>query len=172
MSAPGRSGCSSTCPYYDKWYRFFLFWLMTDGVYEMVKAEPGWNGPDTAVSAANLELRGMLIEALKPQVANRPELLDKIVPAYPFGGKRALRDNGVWVGALARDNVQLITDPITEINATGLKTADGTQHDVDVLIYGTGFSRQHLPQNLQTSMAAAASNCTTNGRAMRGPISA
>jgi 4-hydroxyacetophenone monooxygenase len=126
-------------PYYDKWYRFFLFWLMTDGVYEMVKAEPGWNGPDTAVSAANLELRGMLIEALKPQVASRPELLDKIVPGYPFGGKRALRDNGVWVGALSRDNVQLITDPIIEINASGLKTADGKQHDVDVLIYGTGF---------------------------------
>jgi len=126
-------------PFYDKWYRFFLFWLMTDGVYEMVKAEPGWNGPDTAVSAANLELRGMLVEALKPQVAARPDLLDKIVPTYPFGGKRALRDNGVWVGALARDNVELVTSPITEINATGLKTADGAQHDVDVLIYGTGF---------------------------------
>ncbi len=126
-------------PFYDKWYRFFLFWLMTDGVYEMVKAEPGWNGPDTAVSAANLELRGMLIEALKPQVAAKPELLDKIVPAYPFGGKRALRDNGVWVGALSRDNVELVTDPIEEINATGLKTADGKQHDVDVIVYGTGF---------------------------------
>lgn len=126
-------------PFYDKWYRFFLFWLMTDGVYEMVKADPAWNGPENSVSQDNATLREMLIEALKPQVANKPELLDKIVPNYPFGGKRALRDNGVWVSALARDNVELITTPIAEINRTGLKTQDGRQHDVDVLIYGTGF---------------------------------
>jgi 4-hydroxyacetophenone monooxygenase len=126
-------------PFYDKWYRFFLFWLMTDGVYEMVKADVGWNGPKNAVSAANAELRGMLIEALKPQVAKKPELLDKIVPEYPFGGKRSLRDNGVWVEALSRDNVELVTDPIEEINATGLKTKSGRQIDVDALIYGTGF---------------------------------
>ncbi len=126
-------------PFYDKWYRFFLFWLMTDGVYEMVKADVGWNGPKNAVSAANAELRGMLIEALKPQVANKPELLDKIVPEYPFGGKRSLRDNGVWVGALSRDNVELVTNPIAEINATGIRTEDGKQHDFDVIVYGTGF---------------------------------
>src|SRR6202012_3427710 len=110
-----------------------------DGVYDMVKADPTWNGPQTAVSPANAVLREMLVEALKPQVAAKPELPDKIVPNYPFGGKRSLRDNGVWVGALARDNVELVTTPIKEINATGIKTEDGKQHDFDVIVYGTGF---------------------------------
>jgi 4-hydroxyacetophenone monooxygenase len=126
-------------PFYDKWYRFFLFWLMTDGVYESVKVDSTWNGGDQTISQANAELRAQLIEALKPQVAAKPELLDKIVPSYPFGGKRSLRDNGVWVGALARDNVELVTDPITEIDATGLNTKSGKHIDVDAIVYGTGF---------------------------------
>ncbi|HEX3673084.1 MAG TPA: NAD(P)/FAD-dependent oxidoreductase [Rhizomicrobium sp.] len=134
-------------PFYDRWYRFWLFWLMTDGVYEMVKADPTWNGPSNSVSPANAMLREMLIEALKPQVAGAPELLDKIVPDYPFGGKRALRDNGVWVGALARPNVELVTEPIAAIDATGVRTRDGVQHDVDVIVYGTGF---HASKFLRT----------------------
>jgi 4-hydroxyacetophenone monooxygenase len=84
-------------------------------------------------------LREMLIAALKPQTESAPHLLDKIVPDYPFGGKRSLRDNGVWVGALARDNVELVTDPISEITPKGVRLKDGREIDVDVLIYGTGF---------------------------------
>ncbi len=50
-----------------------------------------------------------------------------------------MRDNGVWVEALKRPNVELVTDPIEEINASGVKTSGGKQYDADVLIYGTGF---------------------------------
>ncbi|HEY5338120.1 MAG TPA: NAD(P)/FAD-dependent oxidoreductase [Rhizomicrobium sp.] len=126
-------------PFYDKWYRFWLFWVMTDGVYEFVKADPTYNGPPTAVSPNNALLREMLTAAIKPQTENAPHLFAKIIPDYPFGGKRSLRDNGVWVGALSRPNVELVTEPIGEINATGVKTEDGKQFDVDAIIYGTGF---------------------------------
>ncbi len=135
----GKKWLLEHAPFYDKWYRFWLFWLMTDGVYEFVKADPSWNGPENAVSPANAMLREMLIEALKPQTANAPHLLNKIVPDYPFGGKRSLRDNGVWVGALARDNVELVTDPIAEITPHGVRTIGGRDIDVDAIVYGTGF---------------------------------
>jgi len=39
-------------PYYEKWYRFWLFWMLTDGIYDSVKGDPGYNGPKTAVGAA------------------------------------------------------------------------------------------------------------------------
>jgi len=126
-------------PFYDKWYRFYLFWLLTDGLIPMVESDPEWQGPATAVSEANAMARNMLIEAIKPQVAAKPELLDKLIPEYPVGGKRALRDNGVYIAALARDNVDLVTDAINAITPTGIRTADGTEHPVDVIIYGTGF---------------------------------
>lgn len=126
-------------PYYDKWYRFFLFWMVTDGLLPAVKADPAWEGPPSAVSAANQMFREMIAQALAAQVADRPDLIEKVIPSYPAGGKRALLDNGVWLAALKRPNVALVTEPITEIAPNGLKTQDGVLHEADVLIYGTGF---------------------------------
>ncbi len=40
-------------PFYGKWYRFWLFWMLTDGIYEAVKSDPTWNGGPGAVSPAN-----------------------------------------------------------------------------------------------------------------------
>jgi len=126
-------------PYYDKWYRFWMFWMVTDGLLPMVQADPGWNGPQTAVSAANLEFREMIAATIAAQAPTRPDLVEKVVPTYPVGGKRSLLDNGVWMAALQRDNVSLVTDAITEMTETGIVTADGTARDFDVIIYGTGF---------------------------------
>lgn len=126
-------------PYFDKWYRFWNFWMVTDGLLPMVAADPGWNGPPTGVSQVNQEFRDMIAMAFAAQAPDRPDLVEKVIPTYPVGGKRSLLDNGVWLAALQRPNVQLVTDTITEITETGLVTADGTAHEVDVIIYGTGF---------------------------------
>ena len=126
-------------PAYDKWYRFYLFWMATDGFLPAVKADPDWNGPKTAVGADNAAYREMMAAALAAQAQDRPDLLEKIIPQYPLGGKRALLDNGVWVQALKRPNVELTTSPIVEITPEGVKTADGALHAADVIIYGTGF---------------------------------
>jgi 4-hydroxyacetophenone monooxygenase len=67
-----------------------------------------------------------------------------VVPQYPVGGKRAVLDNGVWLGALKRENVQLVTEKITKITPKGVVTADGKEHEADVLIYGTGFQASNF----------------------------
>ena len=92
------------------------------------------------MSAANDIVRMLLAEYINAEFADRPDLRDKVMPTYPPGAKRMLRDNGIWPRTLKRDNVQLITTPIREITPTGIVTEDGTAHDVDVLIYGTGFT--------------------------------
>ncbi|MDR3507873.1 MAG: NAD(P)/FAD-dependent oxidoreductase [Caulobacteraceae bacterium] len=126
-------------PYYEKWYRFWLFWMMTDGLLDAITGDPDYQGPPTAVSQVNAELREMLIGAMALQTEGDPELLAKITPQYPLGGKRSVRDNGVWIAALRRPNVHLITEAITRITPKGVVTADGTEHEVDVIIYGAGF---------------------------------
>jgi 4-hydroxyacetophenone monooxygenase len=126
-------------PFYGKWYRFWLFWRLTDGLTAAVKADPAWTGGPEAISPANAELRAMLEWALRAQAPDDPELQEKIVPRYPFGGKRGLVDNGVWVSALRRDNVDLITTPIEKITPAGVVTRDGVEHPADVMIFGTGF---------------------------------
>jgi 4-hydroxyacetophenone monooxygenase len=127
-------------PYYAKWYRFWLWWMLTDGIYEFVKADEGWSARKDSVGAQNDMLREMLTQYTHSQLEGRPELAAAATPNYPPGGKRSVRDNGVWLAALKRPNVETITDPIAQINATGLKTKDGRQIDVDVIIYGTGFT--------------------------------
>lgn len=126
-------------PYYAEWYRFWLFWMMTDGIYPAAQSDPAWNQRDKSISAANEELRVVLTDYIRAQVEDDPDLIDKAVPNYYVGGKRMLRDNGVWFAALKRPNVNVVTERITEVVPEGVKTADGALHKADVIIYGTGF---------------------------------
>jgi cation diffusion facilitator CzcD-associated flavoprotein CzcO len=66
------------------------------------------------------------------------ELRRKVWPDYTFGCKRVLFSSH-FLPALQRPNVELVTDAIVRVTPTGLVTADGRQHAVDCIIYGTGF---------------------------------
>jgi 4-hydroxyacetophenone monooxygenase len=112
---------------------------MGDGVLPGVRVDPDWEPKDRAVGLFNDILRQLLTGYLDSEFADRPDLREKVLPSYPPGAKRLLRDNGVWAGALKRENVELLTDAIREITPQGIVTADGVAHDVDVIIYGTGF---------------------------------
>jgi 4-hydroxyacetophenone monooxygenase len=136
---PGQKWLLKHVPWYAQWYRFWLFWTLTDGLLPYVSVDPAWNGSPGAVSAANAQLRALLTQYARAQTDGNEDLFRKAVPAYPFGGKRALRDNGVWLCAFKRSNVHLVDDPIGEITEHGVHTANGKDYAGDVLIYGTGF---------------------------------
>jgi 4-hydroxyacetophenone monooxygenase len=137
--APGLRWLYASLPSYSEWNRFWIFWRMGDGVLDGVRVDDAWEPKSQSVSALNDMMRMVLAEYLKAEFADRPDLVDKVIPAYPPGAKRLLRDNGVWAGALKRDNVRLVTEPIQQITPTGVVTADGEAHPADVIIYGTGF---------------------------------
>jgi 4-hydroxyacetophenone monooxygenase len=138
-------------PGYSEWNRFLIFWKMGDGVLDGVRVDPDWEPKDQSVGMFNDILRQLLTGYLGLEFADRPDLLEKVVPAYPPGAKRLLRDNGVWARTLKRDNVRLITDSIREITPTGIVTADGAAHDVDVIIYGTGFQASKFLTPMQVT---------------------
>ncbi len=126
-------------PYYAKWFRFWMFWRTAEGLLSAVTIDPAWPDQERSVSAANDLLRVLLTENINALVGDDPDLLVKATPHYPPGGKRMLLDNGNWLCALKRENVRVITDPIREITPRGVTTESGTEYEVDVLIYGTGF---------------------------------
>jgi cyclohexanone monooxygenase len=68
-----------------------------------------------------------------------PELRAKLTPDYPVGCKRPLLSRD-WFPTFALPNVRLETSPITAFTERGLLTADGAEHRVDTVIYGTGFT--------------------------------
>ena len=127
-------------PFYAKWFRFSMFWRMAEGILSAARKDPAWNETDRAISAENDQMRELLTMSIAGLCEGDETLLAKLVPDYPVAGKRILIDNGNWIRALRRDNVELVTEPIAEINETGVLTANGAQHDGDVLIYGTGFT--------------------------------
>jgi cation diffusion facilitator CzcD-associated flavoprotein CzcO len=67
-----------------------------------------------------------------------PELRRKAWPDYAFGCKRVLFSSA-FLPALARDNVELVTDAIASIGPDGPVTASGTTIAADTIIYATGF---------------------------------
>lgn len=67
-----------------------------------------------------------------------PELREKVRPDYDIGCKRILPSNE-WYPALGRDNVELVTEGVAEIKPRSIVADDGTEVEVDAIIYGTGF---------------------------------
>ena len=124
-------------PYYSKWYRFWLFYTATEGVFAKTQVDPAWNSP-LSVSASNEDMRIVLTEWIKSQVDD-PELIAKVLPDYPPFGKRILQDNGCYLQALQQDNVDLITDGIEKVATNGIVTSDGKLYEVDAIVCATGF---------------------------------
>ncbi|WP_448627670.1 flavin-containing monooxygenase [Geodermatophilus sp. URMC 64] len=135
---PGMLWLLGHVPYYGRWERFWQFWIAAEGRLPYVQVDPEWTEPGS-LSAMNAELRRQLLERLDEQFADRPDLRAKVEPTYPPGAKRMTRDNGVWADALKRSHVSLVTEGITEITEKGVRTADGVLHEVDVIVYATGF---------------------------------
>jgi 4-hydroxyacetophenone monooxygenase len=106
----GKNWLLQHVPAYGKWWRFLLFWSATDGFLPGVTADDDWTGDPKAVGQANAEFRELLAQSLAAQAEDRPDLMPHVIPTYPVGGKRALLDNGVWIAALKRDNVRLVTE--------------------------------------------------------------
>jgi len=68
-----------------------------------------------------------------------PELRRRLTPDYRLGCKRILISDD-YFEAFNRDNVELVSSPITGMDERGVCTEDGIERPVDVLIYGTGFN--------------------------------
>ena len=74
---------------------------------------------------------------MKEQVKD-PELLKTLTPDYPVGCKRLLISDD-YLPAIQKENVSLVTEGIEAITETGVRTVDGEERSVDVIVYATGF---------------------------------
>jgi cation diffusion facilitator CzcD-associated flavoprotein CzcO len=71
--------------------------------------------------------------------ADRPDLEAKVTPDFTIGCKRILMSNDYYP-ALKRRGVDVVTEKIVRITPNAVVTADGAEHEVDTIIFGTGFT--------------------------------
>ena len=75
-----------------------------------------------------------------------PDVRRRLTPDYEVGCKRPSVSN-TYLRTFNRRNVELVTDRIERVTATGIRTADGREREVDVLVLATGFRLATDPQN-------------------------
>jgi cation diffusion facilitator CzcD-associated flavoprotein CzcO len=79
---------------------------------------------------------------LRAQVAD-VELRRKLTPGYRLGCKRILISND-YLRALDQPNADVVTSGIDEIRANSILDEDGVEHEVDAIIFGTGFHASEM----------------------------
>lgn len=76
------------------------------------------------------------------------DLRAKLTPDYEFACKRILRSDDYYP-ALTRSNVSLETAAVDHFVPEGIVDKNGTLHEFDVVIFGTGFESQAFQGDLQ-----------------------
>lgn len=114
--------------------------LWASGILADIVLKPTWRRR-TAQQLAHWSLRAQVRD---------PELRAALTPDYqPFCKRQVL--SGTYYQAITAGNAALVTEAITEITETGIRTADGTVHDVDIIVFATGFHPHNYmrPMNLR-----------------------
>jgi hypothetical protein len=73
-----------------------------------------------------------------------PALRAKLTPDYRIGCKRILLSSDYYP-ALARPNVDVVASGLSEVRGSTLVAADGSEAEVDAIIFGTGFRVTDMP---------------------------
>jgi cation diffusion facilitator CzcD-associated flavoprotein CzcO len=99
--------------------------------HEAAAAGMVWNTPATDAIQA-------IAKAHLRQQVRDPWMRRQLTPDFRAGCKRMLMSNDYYP-ALQKGNCKLITWPIATISPNGIRTADGIEHEVDCIVFATGF---------------------------------
>ena len=138
-AGPGVQWAVRHLPFYGRWFRFLIFWPGCDKGLLTAQVDPTWEHQETAVSEINDLTRVMFTDWITSQLEGRADLVAKCVPDYPPTGKRTLQDNGSWLKALCKPNVELVRAGVDHLEADGVVDTDGVKHEADVIVWATGF---------------------------------
>ncbi|MDJ0920211.1 MAG: NAD(P)/FAD-dependent oxidoreductase [Henriciella sp.] len=67
-----------------------------------------------------------------------PDMRAQLTPDYPVGCRRILITDDFYP-ALCRDDVSLVCEGPSSIEAKGARTSDGALHEFDIMVFATGF---------------------------------
>jgi len=136
--SPGDSWLRKNMPYYWNWTRY-TGTLPVLNLYQFLVPDEEWRAKGGIVNRPNDALREAMTEYIVQQVDGRQDLIEKLVPSYAPFSRRLIVDNN-WYRSLLKDNVELVTTPISRLTPTGIVTQDGEERPVDMIVTAIGFS--------------------------------
>lgn len=97
-------------------------------------------------SKEQVEGRAYAESEMRRRLAPKPEIAEAIVPKdFAVGCRRPTPGEG-YLETLCADNVDVVTNSeISEFTPNGIKTEDGVEHEVDVIVCATGFDATWKP---------------------------
>ncbi|TXH05941.1 MAG: NAD(P)/FAD-dependent oxidoreductase [Nevskiaceae bacterium] len=113
-------------PIVDRLYRTYIYWKNESRALAFTRY------------GFILELWALLSKINMRQHVKDHAKRKKLTPDYKIGCKRLLISND-WFPAMNEDHVDIVTDAIERVTKDGVVTADGKEHKIDAIIYGTGF---------------------------------
>ena len=152
MPSAGRTGLPEAerwlllnVPTFAAFARLHTFIPIGDANYETVRYDEAWAAEhEFSISPRNdIGLQAALWH-LDESLADRPDLKKALTPNFAFMGKRPVRDPGAYFETLKRDSTTLVTSGLSEVTPQGPVDAEGNLHEVDAIIYATGFTLEYL----------------------------
>jgi len=116
-------------PLLSKLYRTALFYKGELLSYPLVK--------NKGQSKYSAEAKSKIDGFMKKMVKNR-SYHESLTPSYPVGCKRVLLSDNFF-STFNKDNVELVAKGVNEIVEDGLIDAGGDRHEVDIIVYATGY---------------------------------
>jgi cation diffusion facilitator CzcD-associated flavoprotein CzcO len=118
-------------PAWRRLYRSYIYWRLESFYLGL--------GPSDAFQRM---LENMAAKHLEKHVAD-PGLRARLTPDYRIGCKRILVDDDYY-DALQKPGVELVTESIDRFVPEGIRTTDGRVHELDAVVFATGFDAQAL----------------------------
>jgi cation diffusion facilitator CzcD-associated flavoprotein CzcO len=131
-------------------YRWKRFKLYLD--YDLRQARTQHARVD---GAAHRKRRAASLEYLQQSLADRPDLIEVCTPDFPFEGRRTVISD-TYYPTLKLPHVHLVPHAVKGMTRTGVVDANGDEHDVDVVIFATGFDAANYLQSFRVTGANGA----------------
>ena len=126
-------------PYHTNFMRLRIASGFIAGFGPLAQVDPHFDD-EHATSPVNKAARDNCIAFLQEKLAD-PDLVEKMTPEHPVLSARPVLVDPEYsiLDAIRRDNVTLVSDGIRGIAEAGVETEDGRVHEVDAIVYATGF---------------------------------
>jgi len=124
-------------PFYWNWYCFHMFSIpvRTQDLHEYDRE---WMASGGQISQRNDTVRSVLTNYIKEQVDNRADLYEHLIPTCPPMARRLIVDNN-WYKTLLKPNVEFVPTGIEGFTPHGIRTVDGKERSVDLVVAAVGF---------------------------------